>query len=60
MSAISVFENRVLSRIFGRKKDEVNRGVVRNFLVVLLTIYYSGDNIKNNEMEGYVSRLGDR
>jgi len=29
-------------------------------MVVLLTVYYSDDNIKNNVMEGHVARLGNR
>ena len=29
-------------------------------MVVLLTVDHSGDNIKNNEMEGHVARLRDR
>jgi len=28
--------------------------------MVVLTVYYLGDYIKNNEMEGHVARLGDR
>jgi hypothetical protein len=58
-----VFENGVLSRILGSKRDEVP-GEYRklhneefNDLYILLTIYLSSDKIKN-EMDGACSTHG--
>jgi hypothetical protein len=47
-----VFENRVLRKIFGRKRDEVTgewRKLHNEELSDLLTKYYLGDEIKKNE-----------
>jgi hypothetical protein len=52
---LRVFENMVLRRIFGPRRDEVTRewrrlhNVEINFFV-LLTQYRAGDKIKKNEM----------
>ena len=51
---LRVFENRVLRRIFGPKRDEVT-GEWRKlhseeFTDLLLTKYYLGDQIKKNKM----------
>ena len=45
-SRLSVFEIRVLRRIFGRKRDEVRGGCTCS---VHLTKYYSGDQIKKSD-----------
>ena len=49
-----MFENRVLRKIFGPKKDEITgewRRTQRAALFsVLLTQHYSGDQIQKNEM----------
>jgi hypothetical protein len=51
-----LFENRVLRRIFGSKRDEVERSggkyVKRNLISVLLTHYCSGDQIEKNDVGG--------
>jgi hypothetical protein len=52
---LRVFENRVLRRIFGRKRDEVTgewRRLHNEELLcsVLLTKYHSSDQIKKTEM----------
>jgi len=52
---LRVFENSVLRRIFGSKRDEVTEEWRKLHneelkLSVLLTQYYSGDKIKKNEM----------
>jgi hypothetical protein len=60
---LRVFENRVLRRIFGPKRDEVT-GEWRKLHKegsVLLTQYFSGDKIEKNEMGGACSAdLGGR
>ena len=56
MSWLRVFENRVLKRIFGPKWDKVTE----EWRTVLLTKYYSGNQIEKDEMGGYVARMGER
>jgi hypothetical protein len=60
---IYIFENRVLRRIFGPKRDEVTgewRKVHNEELkAVLLTRYCSGDKIEKNEMGGACSADGE-
>ena len=58
-----MFENRVLWRIFGPERDEVTwvwRKLHNEELNDLywLTKYYSGDQIKRNEMGGACSAYG--
>jgi hypothetical protein len=53
---LRVFENRVLRRIFGPKRDEV-RGDWRR---LHLTKYYSGDQIKSMRWVENVARMGER
>jgi hypothetical protein len=59
---LRVFEKRVLRRIFGPKRDEVTgewrRLHSEELCSVLLTKYYSGDQIKNTEMGGVCSMCG--
>jgi len=58
---LRVFENRVLRRIFGPKRDEVTgewRKLHNEELNNLLTQYCSGDKIKKNEMGGACSAYG--
>jgi hypothetical protein len=50
-SRLRVFENRVLRRIFGSKRDEVT-GEWRKLHNVLFTQYCVGDKIEKNEMGG--------
>jgi hypothetical protein len=52
-----VFENRVLRRIFGRKRDEVTREW-RKLHNEELIKYCSGDKIEKNEMGGACSKYG--
>ena len=57
-----MFENRVLRRIFGPKRDEVT-GEWRKLhneeiKSVLLTQYFSGDKIEKNKMGGACSAYG--
>jgi hypothetical protein len=52
-----VYENRVLRRVFGPKRDEVT-GEWRKLHNVHLTQYCSGDKIENNEMAGHVAQKG--
>jgi hypothetical protein len=60
---VRVFENRVLRRIFGPKRDEVT-GAWRKlhneelYDLVLLTHYCTGDKIEKNEMGGTCSSDG--
>jgi hypothetical protein len=53
---LSVFENRVLRRIFGPKREEVTRewGKINKLLIR----YFSGDKIENNMMGGACSNYG--
>jgi hypothetical protein len=60
---LRVFENRVLSRIFWPKRDDVTgewRRVHNEELydLYLLTKYYLGDKIEKNEMGGAYSMYG--
>jgi hypothetical protein len=59
---LRVFENRVLRKIFGPKKDEVTRKCrgLHNELLrsALLTEYCLGDQIRKNEMGGTCSTFG--
>jgi len=55
-SWLRVFESRVLKRIFGPKRDKVTE----ERRTVLLTKYYSGNQIEKNEMEGVCSTYGER
>jgi hypothetical protein len=54
---LRVFENRVLRRIFGRKRDEV-AGEWRELHNEVLYALYSPNNIKKNEMGGACSADG--
>ena len=53
-----MFENRVF-RIFGPKRDELTGGG-ENYIMrsLMLTQYYSGDQIEKNEMDGACSAYG--
>jgi hypothetical protein len=59
---LRVFENRLLRRIFGPKRDEVTgewrKLQMRSLMICLLTIYCSGDKIEKNEMGGVCSMYG--
>jgi hypothetical protein len=61
---LRVFENRVLRRIFGLKRDE-RTGKWRRlrneelYAVVRLSNYYSGDQIKNTEIAWACSTYGE-
>ena len=53
-----MFENRVLRRIFGPKRDEVTGEWRRLHNEVLLTEFFSVDKIQKNEMCGACSACG--
>jgi hypothetical protein len=59
-----VFENRVLRRIFGPKRDEVTGKWRRLHNKELYALYsspdinHSGEKVKNPEMAGHVARMG--
>ena len=58
-----MFENRVLRRIFGHKKDEVTGNgesyIMGSLMICTLTQYCSGDQSKKNEMAGACSTYGE-
>ena len=59
---LGVYENRVLRRIFGPKRDDVT-GSGENYVtrsLLILAQYYSGDKIEKNEIGGVFSVYGQR
>ena len=55
---LSVFENRVLRRIFGHKRDEVTGEWIKPHNGVVKDLYFSpylGEHIEKNEMGGACS-----
>ena len=58
-----VFENRVLRRLFGPKRDEVTGNgenyIVRSLGSLLPTQYCAGGKIENNEVGGALARMGE-
>jgi len=46
---LRMLEKSVLRRIFGPKRDDVTDNWRRQHITLLFTIYYSGDQIQNNE-----------
>ena len=57
---LRLFENRVLMRIFGPRRDKVTRDLRKlhnEELKDLLTKYYSGVNIERNVMGGACSNM---
>jgi hypothetical protein len=58
-----VFENRVLRKIFGPKRNDVTE-IGENYITMRLMIcisqqyYYSGGQIKKNEMDGTCGTCG--
>jgi hypothetical protein len=58
-----VFENRVLRKISGPKRDEVKVEWIRLYneelYAFVLIIYYSGDQIKKNEMDRACGTYGE-
>jgi hypothetical protein len=61
---LRVFENKVLGKIFGTRREEVTRSgenyILRSLMIVLLTKYFLVDQIKNIEMNGHVARVEER
>jgi hypothetical protein len=62
--SLRVFENRVLRRIFGPKRDEVTRGWMKLHSEELHNLYSSPDiirQVKSRRMrwEGHVARMGE-
>jgi hypothetical protein len=61
---LRVFENRVLRRIFGPKRDEVTGNgetyVMRTWMVCTPTQYRAGDKIEKNGLGGACSTYGGR
>jgi hypothetical protein len=55
---LRVFENRVLRRIFGPKRDDVTGEWTRLHNEELNDLYYSGDQIEKNEVGGACSTYG--
>jgi hypothetical protein len=59
---LRVFENRVLRRIFGPKRDETKgewrNYIMRSLMVFIPTQYYVVDKIEMNEMGGSCSANG--
>jgi hypothetical protein len=61
---LRVFENRVLRRIFGPKRDEVTGNgenyIMRSVIIVLLAEYRSGNESRRMRLAGHVARMGER
>jgi len=58
---LKVFDNRMQRKVLGRKRNGVTGYyITRRFCSVLLTEYYSDDQIKKNEMGGTCITYGDR
>ena len=61
---LRVFENRVLRRIFGRKRDEVTRNgenyIMRSLIVVILAQCFSNNESRRMRWEGHVARMVKR
>ena len=55
---LKVFENRMLRRIFGPKREQVTGEWRRLHNDDLLTKYYSGDQISNTEVDRACSTYG--
>jgi hypothetical protein len=60
---LRVFENRVLRKIFGPKRDGITGGngedyVLRSLMVCILHKYYLGVRIEKNEIGGACSTYG--
>ena len=55
---LTVFENGVLRRIFGPKRNGVTGEFIKLHNEELLTKYCSGDNIEKSEMGGACSAYG--
>ena len=53
-----MFENRVLRRIFGSKREEVTEEWRKLYKEELLTKYYAGDQIEKNEIGGACDAYG--
>ena len=57
-----MFENRVLRRVFGPKRDEVTGNgenyIMRSLVIVVLTQYCAGGKIENNEKGGAYGAYG--
>jgi hypothetical protein len=56
-----VFENRVLRRIFGPKKEEVagEHCIMRSYITCILH-QIETDQVKENEMDGHVACVGEK
>jgi hypothetical protein len=59
---LRVFENRVLKRIFGPKRDEAQRGgenyIMRSLMICSPRPIFLGDKLEMNEMGGACSTYG--
>jgi hypothetical protein len=57
-----VFENRVLRRVCGPKRDEVTGNgesyIMRSWMICIFTQYCAGDKIEKNEMGGTCGAYG--
>jgi hypothetical protein len=49
---VTVYENRVIRRIFGPKRDEITGEWRKLYNEELIIKYYGGDQIEKNEMGG--------
>ena len=55
---LKVFESRVLRKVFGPKRDEVNRRMESTAWSAFFTKFHLGDEIKKNEIGGPCSTHG--